>query len=684
MAYLRSFSPSLPHRQPPRLKALSALAGLLVSTSLIGGASAFALPPSLASAQAAELPKDATDATRSANAAVLDQLPFADRQDFADAQRGWLGTLDNSKILDAQGNLVWDTDSYAFLTQGAAPATVNPSLWREAQLNANNGLFKVTDRIYQVRGLDISNMTIVEGDSGLIVIDPLLSKETSHAALELYYRHRPKKPVVAVIYSHSHADHFGGVAGIVSEADLKAGRVRIYAPDGFMKEAISENIYAGNAMTRRSEYMFGIYLPKNEKGQIDTGLGKTLSLGTVTLLPPTDIIKTTGETRTIDGVQVEFEMAPGTEAPAEMLMYFPQFKALCAAEDAIHTLHNFYTLRGAKNRDAAKWWSVLDQTIDRYGDRSEVMFAQHQWPIWGHDRIKTFLGNERDEYKFINDQSLRLINKGYTKTEIGEMVKLPPALAKQWYLRGYYGTVNHNAKAVYDYYMGWYNGNPADLYPLPPKETAQRYVKFMGGADNVMRQARVSYAQGDYRWVAQVMKQVVYADANNKAARDLEADALEQLGYQAESGPWRNEFLLGAQELRHGLAPERASASTDPDTLRAMTDPMFLDYLGICLNGDRAAATKLAINWIQPDTGKRYGLSIENGVFLYKADFQYGKPDATLTISRNDLIAVLARQKTLQQEFADSHAKLDGNPAALGTWLGLLDQFTKNFPIMTR
>jgi len=671
------------HHQTPKLKVISALTRKLVSSSLMRGALTLAIPLATSGAQAVELPKAATAATQQANAAVAAQLPFTDRQDFDDAQRGWMGTSDKHEILGAQGKVVWDF-GYDFLKSDVAPATVNPSLWRQAQLNAKNGLFKVADRIYQVRGFDVSNMTIIEGDTGLIIIDPLLSEETAHAALELYYQHRPKKPVVAIIYSHTHADHFGGVEGIVSEADWKAGKVKLYAPDGFMKEVVSENIYAGNAMTRRSEYMFGVFLPKGEKGQVDTGLGKTLSLGTITLLPPTDEIKTTGETRTIDGVQVEFEMAPNTEAPAEMLMYFPQFKALCAAEDAIHTLHNFYTLRGAKTRDAAKWSSILDETLDRYGARSEVMFAQHQWPIWGHQRIQTFLANERDEYKFINDQSLRLINEGYTKTEIGEMIKLPPALAKQWYLRGYYGTVNHNAKAVYDYYMGWYNGNPADLYPLPPVETAQHYVKFMGGADNVIRQARESYAQGDYRWVAQVLKQVVYADSKNQAARDLEADALEQLGYQAEAGSWRNEFLVGAQELRNGPAVGTTTATTDPDTMRAMSDPMFLDYLAIRLNGERAAETKLAINWIQPDTGRRYGLSIENGVFLYKADFQYEKPDATLTISRNDLIEVLVQKKTLQQALAGGQAKLAGDPRALGTWLGLLDKFPQQFPIMTR
>lgn len=652
---------------------------VVLAASLCLTASAF-----VSLAQATEQPKPATAATRAANQAVLAELPFADRQDYENAQRGWMGTLSDSIIRDAQGNEVWNTRSFAFLDQAQAPATVNPSLWRQAQLNMKNGLFKVTDRIYQIRGLDISNMTIIEGDTGLIVIDPLMTKETSQAALSLYYQHRPKKPVVAIIYSHSHADHFGGVQGIVSPADLASGKVKIYAPDGFMQAATSENIYAGNAMTRRAEYMFGYALPRDATGMVDSGIGKTLPLGTITLLPPTDIIKTTGETRTIDGVQVEFEMAPDTEAPAEMIMYFPQFKTLDIAEDAIHTMHNLYTLRGAKTRDASKWWRVLDESLDRYGDRSDILIGQHEWPTWGQDQIKQYLANQRDAYKYINDQSLRLINEGYTKTEIGEMVKLPPALAKQWYLRDYYGTVNHNAKAVYDYYMGWYDGNPADLYPLPPREAAQHYVQYMGGADNAIRQARVSYEHGDYRWVAEVMKQVVYADPHNKAARDLEADALEQLGYQAESGPWRNVFLTGAQELRNGVPPAAATASTDADTLRALSDDMFLDYLAIRLNGERAAGAHIALNWVQPDTGKRYALHVENGVFLYKADAQDPHADATLTVTRDGLVAVMTKKSTLQQELANGHAKLEGNPAALAEWFGLLDPFELQFPIVAR
>jgi len=628
-------------------------------------------------------PGNATAATRDANAEVLKRLPFANRQDFEDAQRGWVGTLDSGEIRNAQGRVVWNLDAYAFLRDDTAPATVNPSLWRQAQLNLRHGLFKVTDRIYQVRGFDLSNMTIIEGDTGLIVIDPLLTAETARAALDVYYKYRPKKPIVAVIYSHSHVDHFGGVRGVVNEDDVKAGKVKIFAPEGFMEEAVSENVYAGNAMSRRAQYMYGALLAKGPRGQVDAGLGKTVSLGTITLIPPTDLIGKTGETRTIDGVQVEFQMAPGTEAPAEMLMYFPQWKALCAAEDATHNLHNLYTIRGAQVRDANQWWRALDETADRYGKRTEVLFAQHHWPTWGQQNINAFLSRQRDAYKYIHDQSLRLANQGYTMTEIGEMVKLPPSLANQWDLRDYYGTVNHNAKAVYQRYLGWYSGDPADLHPLPPEESAKRYVQFMGGADKVLEQARQSYAQGDYRWVAQVVKHVVFADPSNEAARKLEAVALEQLGYQTEAASWRSAYLVGAYELRNGVPKAQATQTVSADMVRAMTDTMFLDYLSVRLNGERAAGHDLKINWVMPDTGKRYALSVENGVFLYRPGRQDDDAKVTLTMPRACLIGALLGQTTLPAEVQAGRAKVEGDPAVLRAWLGMLDKFDPQFDIVT-
>lgn len=652
-------------------------------TAIAAAAAALAAAVSLAGpAHAATPANPATEITARAQAAVLQQLPFKDQRDFEDARRGFIGTIDNPEIRDAQGNVVWSLTPYAFLGEASAPATVNPSLWRQARLNMNHGLFQVTDRIYQVRGFDIANMTIIEGNTGLILIDPLTAMETSRAGLDLYYKHRPRKPVVAVIYTHSHADHFGGARGVISEDDVKAGRVTVLAPEGFMEEAVSENVFAGNAMSRRAQYMYGFNLPRSATGQVDVGLGKAVANGTLTLVPPTDLITRTGETRTIDGVQIEFLMALGTEAPAEMLLYLPQWKALCAAEDATHNLHNLYTIRGAQVRDADQWWRALDETIDRFGGRTEVLFAQHHWPTWGRDNIVTYLGKQRDGYKFIHDQSLRLANLGFVPAEIAERVKLPPSLAAEWHLRDYYGTVNHNAKAVYQRYLGWYDGNPANLHPLPPEEAGKRYVEYMGGAARVLEQARASYARGEYRWVAEVLKHVVFADPSNQAARRLQADALEQLGYQTESATWRNAYLTGATELRDG-PPKAGRRTASADVLRAMTDAMFLDYLAISLNGDRAAGKTVAINWVQPDTGKRYALTVENGVFRYKADAQHASPQATLTMPRAVLTGVLLGQTTLQAETQAGRARVDGDPQALGAWVTLMDKFEPNFGIVT-
>jgi alkyl sulfatase BDS1-like metallo-beta-lactamase superfamily hydrolase len=474
-----------------------------------------AVVPCIAQAQ----PKEAAPATRDANAAVLQQLPFSDRADFADAQRGFVAALPGGLIAGTGPRPAWNLKAYDFLDKDEAPPTVNPSLWRQARLNNFSGLFKITDRVYQLRGLDIANMTIVEGDSGLVVIDTLLTAETAHAGLELYYQHRPRKPVVAIIYSHSHVDHFGGAKGVVSETDVQAGRVKIYAPDGFMEHAVAENIIAGNAMSRRAQYMYGPLLPPGERGQVDTGLGKALGRGTQTLLAPTDLITKTQDERRIDGVDIVFQLTPGTEAPAEMNLYFPQFRVLDMAENATHTMHNLYTLRGAEIRDGNAWARYLDEALALFGDKTDVLIAQHHWPVWDGAKITAYLAKQRDLYKFINDQSLRLLNQGFTPGEIAEQLKLPASLAQEWALRGYYGTLRHNARAVYQKYLGWYDSNPADLDPLPPDAAARKQVEYMGGAAAVIARARDDFAKGEYRWVASVMKEVVYADPANAEAR---------------------------------------------------------------------------------------------------------------------------------------------------------------------
>ncbi|MDR0827142.1 MAG: MBL fold metallo-hydrolase [Desulfovibrio sp.] len=645
------------------------------------------------SSSAAEQLKNASSATRDANAALLQHLPFADRKDFEDARRGFIAGLPDQTIRNAKGGVVWSMKNFSFLDKEAAPDTVNPSLWRMAKLNMNSGLFAVTDRIYQVRGLDLSNMTIIEGDTGLIIIDPLSSIATATAALELYRAKGPDKdaktrPVKAVIYTHSHVDHYGGVKGVVSEQDVATGKTAVLAPEGFLEEAVSENVFAGNAMTRRALYMYGALLPYGEKGRVDAGLGKTSAVGgLVSLIAPTDSIRSTGEKRVIDGVEFEFQMAPDTEAPAEMLLYLPRFKALGAAEDATHTLHNLYTLRGAKVRDANKWWKALDEALDRFGGRAEVLFGQHHWPVWGVDNIRAHLKIQRNGYKFLHDQTLRLANMGYTPTEISEALRFPPSLDRQWSLHGYYGTVSHNVKAVYQHYLGWFDGNPANLNPLPPVEAARRYVEFMGGAGEVVKKAKEYYDKGEYRWVAEVLKHVVFVEPANMDARSLQADAFEQLGYQAESGPWRGFYLTGAQELRYGLPhadglPGGSTAS--PDTVQAMTAEMILDFLAIHLNADRAEGKVLRITWVQPDTRESYALTLENSVLLYKKDATDGNPDATLTMPRAILAAIAGGRLKLEQALGAKEALVSGNAARATEFFELLDEFSLLFPIVSR
>lgn len=656
--------------------------------SLLAGLAATGMLFSGAVASTAETPKEATETTKTAQERVLKTLPFSDQQDFEDARRGFIAAP-VLPIKNEKGAPVWNLAPYKFLQREQAPDTVNPSLWRQARLNMEHGLYKVTDRIYQVRGLDLSNMTLVEGDTGLILIDSLLSKESAAAALELYYTHVPapdgkRRPVKAVIYSHSHADHYGGVKGVIDEKDVKNGKIAVLAPEGFLEETVSENVLAGNAMKRRGVYMYGALLPRGEKGQVDAGLGKTTSSGTLSLIPPTDTIQKTGETRTIDGVVIEFQMAPDTEAPAEMLLYFPQFKALCAAEDATHTMHNLYTLRGAKVRDAAKWWRTLDEAVDLFADRSDIVFAQHHWPRWGKESVRTFLTAQRDSYKFLHDQTLRLANQGYTPVEISERLTLPPTLARQWHLRDYYGTISHNVKAVYQFYLGWYDGNPAHLYPLPPSEAGKRYVEFMGGTDAVLKKAQASFDKGDYRWVAEVMNHVVFADPENKKARALQADALEQLGYQAESGPWRNEYLMGARELREGIPQAlNPTAIGNTDTAAAMTTEMMLDFMSVHINAPRAEGKRVRVNWKQPNSEERYALTLENSVLLYKKNRSFETPDATLTLSRNSLMAVVTGRSTLDEERKNGRASVEGRAESVTELFGVLDSFDPMFPIVT-
>lgn len=605
---------------------------------------------------AAEAPKDATAATQQANNLLYNQLPFADNTDFTDAHKGFIAPIPQDVIKGEQGNVIWDPQHYAFIKEGdKAPDTVNPSLWRQAQLINISGLFEVTEGVYQIRNLDLSNMTIIEG----------------------------KKPVVAVIYTHSHVDHYGGVRGVIDEADVKSGKVKIYAPAGFLEEAVSENIMAGNVMSRRASYMYGNLLKPDVKGQVGAGLGTTTSAGTVTLIAPTNYITKTGQIETIDGLTYDFLMAPGSEAPSEMLWFIEEKKLIETAEDVTHTLHNTYSLRGAKIRQPLPWSKYINEALNLWGDKAEIILAQHHWPTWGNDNVVKLLKSQRDLYRYINDQTLRMANQGMTRDEIAANFKLPSSLANTWANRGYYGSVSHDVKATYVLYLGWFDGNPATLDELPPEEGAKKFVEYMGGADAILQKATQDYDQGNFRWVAQVVSKVVFADPNNQAARDLEADALEQLGYQAESGPWRNFYLTGAQELRNGVQKLPTPNTASPDTVRAMTPEMFFDYLAVHINGEKAADAKTVLNFDFGEDGGTYKVELENGVLNHTAGVEASDADATITLSRDVLNKIVLKEETLKEATAKGDVKITGNEEKLNELLGYMDNFEFWFNIVT-
>lgn len=633
-------------------------------------------------ATGAPAPKDASPITAALNRAVLASLPFADTQDFDDARRGLIATLPEVEIKNDQGRVVWSLRDYAFLADEQAPPTVNPSLWRLARLNLIHGLFQVTDRIYQIRGFDISNMTVIEGDRGLIVIDPLVSTEVARAGLELYTQHRGRRPVSAVIYSHSHTDHYGGVRGVVDERDVSAGKVEVWAPDRFMEEVVAEAVLAGTAMVRRAQFQFGATLPRGPRAQVDAGLGKGLSRGTVTLIPPTRLIRQAVETHWIDGVEIVFQLTPETEAPAEMHMFYPALRALNLAENATHNLHNVYPIRGAQVRDANAWAKYLNEARDRFGGEVDVTFAQHHWPVWGTARVLDFLGKQRDLYKFLHDQTVRLMNHGYKAVEIAERLTLPRSLAATWHVRGYYGTLSHNAKSVYQRYIGWYDANPANLNPLPPVERGRKYVEYMGGADAVIRRARDDFARGEYRFVAEALSHVVFADPANAEARQLGADALEQLGYAAESATWRNAYVLGALELRHGVPATVARAPVSPDIVRAMSLELFFDYLGVRLNGDKAEGRRIVINWVFSDLDQRYVMNLENCALTCLADRRSDAPDATVTLERAALNRLVLREVAFADAVERGLARVDGDAAKVADFFALLDDFSLMFEVV--
>ena len=627
-------------------------------------------------------PKPATEATKKINQGFINKLDFTDRRSFDNAKKGFIATLNPITIAhDSGSRAAFDLEGLSFLNDEPAE-TVNPSLWRQAQLNAlNHGLYEVVPGIYQIRSFDIANMTLIKSDSGWIIIDPLTSTEASRTGLALANKELGERPVVAVIITHSHADHFAGILGVMSHEDAESSKVAMIAPEHFVNEALSENVLAGNVMSRRATYMYGNLLPSSPTGFVTTGLGAALSMGNTGFIIPNDLIKETGETRHIDGVDIEFQMTPGSEAPAEMVFYFPQFKALCMSEITSHHLHNLYTPRGAQVRDALAWAAQINESIDLFGDRLEVEFASHHWPIWGRQEAIEYLKKQRDMYKYIHDQTLRLANHGYIKEEIAEQIKLPESLGKEFYNRDYYGTVHHNTRAVYVKYLGFFDGNPATLYPLPPTEVATRYLEFMGGADAIVEKARGCFDAGDYRWVAEVLNHVVMAEPDHFNARALQADTLEQLGYQSESGPWRNFYLCGALELRQGL-PKGAAFGATASMAKSMPLENLYQTMAVRLNGPSADGLVIHLNLDFTDSEPTL-LSIENAVLHAFTGKQHQKPNATLRMSAVNFKFMMTGNTDAMKLLESGELEMSGDFEALGKFRELFDQFERRFPIVT-
>jgi alkyl sulfatase BDS1-like metallo-beta-lactamase superfamily hydrolase len=634
-----------------------------------------AIPPADASGATAPAPR-----TAAANRAVAAALPLDDPQDFADVRRGLVTSEGDVVVTAADGRVIWDTRRYGFVA-GAAPESVNPSLWRQAKLNGVHGLFEVAPGVHQVRGYDLANMSIIDGTTGRILVDPLGSAETSAAALALVRRALGDKPIVAVVFTHSHVDHFGGIAGVLPDDVARAG-VRIVAPKGFVEEATSENVLAGLAMGRRATFMYGSNLPRGPRGHVDTGLGKEPSLGRLSIAVPTDLIDQTPQPLELDGVRFVFQYAPGSEAPAELTFYLPDAKAWCGAEIVTHNLHNLYTLRGAKVRDALRWSGYIDEALDHFGD-AEVVFGSHHWPIWGNDRVRTFLAQQRDAYRYLHDQTLRLANAGATPAEIAEQLVLPASLRTGFALRDYYGTVRHNAKAVYQNYFGWYDGNPAHLNPLPPAEAGARYVEAMGGAAAVRERAHAAFAAGDYRWAATLLDHLVFAAPDDTEARALLAAVYDQLGYEAESGPWRDTYLTGALELRRGPQGGAFDVAAVADLLRHLPLDVFFASLAARLDGPSAEGKTTRINMIFTDTKESWVLWLENAVLHAKRRSADPGAAATVELTRNMLVRLVTNQAGLREIVTSDELTVDGSRLELLAFLRLLDRPGAPFPIVT-
>ncbi|MCP5265265.1 MAG: MBL fold metallo-hydrolase [Burkholderiaceae bacterium] len=628
--------------------------------------------------------KPATLHTCRANAAAIAPLNFGDEQSFEDARRGFIGTVPDARVLAADGRVLWDMSSFAFLETDEVPDSVNASLWRQARLNNIHGLFEVCPGIYQVRGFDVANMTIIEGETGVVVIDPLTFVESAATALALYRAHRGERAVRAVIYSHSHVDHYAGVEGVMTPADAAEGRIEVIAPEGFLAEAISENVLAGVPMRRRVWFQYGITLEPGPRGFVDAGLGKMAGRGTGSLIPPTRVITEPTETHVVDGVEIVFQLTPGTEAPAEMNFFFPGFKVLNLAENGCHTMHNLCPLRGAKTRDSLAWSKYLDAALDLFIDDTDVVIAQHHWPTWGRERVRRFITEQRDMYRFLHDQTLRLMSHGRTPNEISNEFRTPASLADRWHIRPYYGALAHNVRAVYAHYLGPYDGNPTSLDPLTPEDGARKYVEYMGGADAVLERARRDFDAGQYRWVVQVTHHLVFADPANRAARELGADAMEQLGYQSESGSWRSAYLLGAKELRRGKP--RSGARTpglfSPRVLAAMPVEMVLDFLAIRVNAERAEGLRLLIDWVMTDEDSIHRVTLSNSALSHRPGTHGGAAQARILMDRQRIAALVNAGTPLDEAVDAGLVPHAGDAGAIRSLFALFDRFDPAFAVL--
>ena len=627
--------------------------------------------------------KPASQFTKQHNHAVLSELPFSDRQDFEFAAKGLIAKPKSKQIKNDKGEVIWDLAQFDFLKKDQFNPSINPSLQRQGQLNLNYGLFKVADRIYQVRGLDLTNITYIQGDTGWIVFDPLTVPETAKAAHALVTQHLGNRPIKAVVYSHAHVDHFGGVKGIISQEQVDKGDVQVIAPRDFMEHVVKESVLAGNAMQRRGSYQYGILIPKSARSVVDGALGKGVPTGLVGLIAPTYVVEKDKETLEIDGVEMVFENTPNTESPSEMNTWFPQLKTLWMAENTVAGMHNLYTIRGAEARDAAGWSKNINKALQQYGVKAEVLMAAHNWPRFGNKAIVDYMEKQRDMYGYLHDQSLYLANSGVTINEIHNQFKMPKALDQEWYNRGYHGSVSHNVRGVVNKYIGYYDANPASLNKLSPDAAGKHYVELAGGSEALLQKAQTAFDKGEYRWVAELLNHLVFAEPHNQKAKALQADTLEQLGYQAENAGWRNAYLSAAYELRHGMPKNVQSTKVSPELFKAMDTELVFDYMGVRLNADRAEGKHFKINFVLPDRNEKIALELKNSHLNVMSDTQAADADLTLTVNRSDFDQLLMKTASFDNLMAQGKIQHQGDLKLIPQFFGMLDNFEYWFNIAT-